>query len=169
MEGPDFDFGDELPVVHPSHASDSGLPPADSGAPAETTSFDALRAKYKAATPDERVKMIHENDCPSVWAFFDKYALGPKWRPSCLVCGKNDYASVAIQHAELSGIIVCDSCTALRSPAPALTVESVQKVIREHRFSAEPKQDCTCGWANDDMNHPRHLAEQVVAAHRRET
>ena len=42
--------------------------------------------------------------------FFNEYALGPLAKPSCLCCGRNDYKSVAVQHAELPGIVVCDQC-----------------------------------------------------------
>lgn len=44
-------------------------------------------------------------------AFFGKYALGPKERPSCLVCGHTpEQWPPAIQHAELPGIVVCFPC-----------------------------------------------------------
>jgi hypothetical protein len=51
------------------------------------------------------------HDYPRLLAFFDKYALGPKSKPSCLVCGRDDYdAPPAIQHLELPGIVVCLKC-----------------------------------------------------------
>jgi hypothetical protein len=43
--------------------------------------------------------------------FFSKHALGPKMRPSCLVCGKTPIEwPPAIQHVELPGIVVCRGC-----------------------------------------------------------
>ena len=43
--------------------------------------------------------------------FWEKYALGPKSAPSCLVCGKIvPGINYAIMHAELPGIVVCASC-----------------------------------------------------------
>lgn len=41
--------------------------------------------------------------------FFDKYALGPKSAPSCLVCG-NITTKPGIEHMELPGIVVCSAC-----------------------------------------------------------
>ena len=43
--------------------------------------------------------------------FFDRYALGPKVKPSCFVCGRDDYEwPPAIQHMELPGIVCCHKC-----------------------------------------------------------
>lgn len=42
--------------------------------------------------------------------FFEKYAIGPKLRPSCLVCGGAVVSEPAITHAELPGIWVCVPC-----------------------------------------------------------
>ena len=47
--------------------------------------------------------------------FFNEHALGPKMRPSCLVCGRNDYKAVAVSHAELPGMVVCDTCKSAQS------------------------------------------------------
>lgn len=55
------------------------------------------------------------HDFPTMQAFFDKYALGPKSKPSCLVCGRADYDKPAIQHLELPGIVVCEACKTARA------------------------------------------------------
>lgn len=55
--------------------------------------------------------------------FFEKHALGPKAKPSCLVCGRNDYESVAIQHMELPGIVVCALCKKAEADLARVTAE----------------------------------------------
>lgn len=47
---------------------------------------------------------------PTMSAFFNKYALGTLAKPSCLICGRNDYAEMGIQHAELPSVVVCLPC-----------------------------------------------------------
>lgn len=59
---------------------------------------------------DDRALAIHANDCPPIRAFYDRYALGPKTAPSCLVCGQPLDDKPAVQHAELPGIVVCRRC-----------------------------------------------------------
>ncbi len=55
--------------------------------------------------------------------FWQKYALGTKARPSCLVCGRDDYAwPPAIQHVELPGIVVCHKCRDAASGEPRASV-----------------------------------------------
>jgi len=59
----------------------------------------------------EKERMLH--DFPYLQQFHTKYALGPKLPPSCLVCGQQTNPvtrPVAIQHAELPGIVVCTKC-----------------------------------------------------------
>ena len=41
--------------------------------------------------------------------FFERYALGPMRKPSCLVCGQLP-EEVAITHGDLPGIVVCKKC-----------------------------------------------------------
>jgi hypothetical protein len=70
----------------------------------------ALRsyAALREGVPRDAARL---HDYPRLLAFFDKYALGPKSKPSCLVCGRDDYdAPPAIQHLELPGIVVCLKC-----------------------------------------------------------
>jgi hypothetical protein len=69
---------------------------------------DWLNAALREGVPRDAARL---HDYPRLLAFFDKYALGPKSKPSCLVCGRDDYdAPPAIQHLELPGIVVCLKC-----------------------------------------------------------
>jgi hypothetical protein len=61
----------------------------------------------KDTTPEQRMLQAY----PALSAFFEKYALGPKERPSCFVCGRTvEQWPPAIQHAELPGIVACFPC-----------------------------------------------------------
>lgn len=67
-----------------------------------------------------------EHDFPRLSEFHHKHALGPMLPPSCLVCGQmtgpaelEAEFSVAIQHAELPGIVVCKRCRDAATPPNA--------------------------------------------------
>lgn len=76
------------------------------------SSMEELREKYKAASPEERQRLIHEHDCPRAWDFFRKHAIGSKMCPSCLACGHQafDRADWWITHGELPDIYICKTC-----------------------------------------------------------
>lgn len=89
--------------------------------PAELRELDKAIAIVAASEIrlEERAIKIHEHDCPTAWAFFNKHSLGSKLPPSCLVCGQvpADVEDIAIRHMELPSIIVCLKCLeATRSP-----------------------------------------------------
>ena len=71
---------------------------------------------------EERKKHIHDNDCPTAWAFFNKHALGSMLPPSCLVCGHSqpNREEWGITHAELPNIIVCLKCRDAASARSAI-------------------------------------------------
>jgi hypothetical protein len=54
----------------------------------------------------------HEHDCPTFREFFNKYALGSKLPPSCLMCGRIVHER-AVEHAELPDIYICADCKQL--------------------------------------------------------
>lgn len=61
---------------------------------------------------EERQRYIHEHDCPKVWDFFRRYAMGSKLCPSCLMCGHQafDRADWIITHGDLPDIYICRTC-----------------------------------------------------------
>jgi hypothetical protein len=86
---------------------------------------DSTNDKSLSAPPlpgPERERYIHEHDCPRIWDFWKKYALGSKVCPSCLLCGhqRHDPDEWAIRHAELPDIYICKPCVdAARTPPSA--------------------------------------------------
>jgi hypothetical protein len=74
---------------------------------------DLQTAAMRPTAPSaNRATKIHEHDCPTAWAFFNKHSLGSKLPPSCLVCGHvpADVEDIAIRHMELPNIVVCLTC-----------------------------------------------------------
>ncbi len=72
--------------------------------------------------------------------FYDKYATGPMMTPSCLCCGKLP-DKVAIKHAELPGIVVCEECR----NAAGSQVQAAGDVpwrVAEFWSSANPGKKC---------------------------
>lgn len=84
--------------------------------------FLALEREASSAGTS-RSAMIHANDCPTAWAFFNKHSLGSKLPPSCLVCGHapGDVEDIAIRHMDLPNIIVCKKCRDASTMAPTDT------------------------------------------------
>jgi hypothetical protein len=59
----------------------------------------------------ERELAVHRQDCPTFRDFYARYAIGPKYTPSCLVCGWDvPQDKVGILHTELPAIVVCVAC-----------------------------------------------------------
>lgn len=89
---------------------------------ADAWSHDSRQVTPLYALTDEQrgdlmaVERIRHDFAPLA-EFHLKHALGPMLAPSCLVCGQQTMpeeldapCSVAIQHAELRGIVVCKQC-----------------------------------------------------------
>jgi hypothetical protein len=60
---------------------------------------------------------------PAALRFYRQYALPPSYKPSCLVCGRNDYAQAGITHSDIPSVVVCLACrdraiSPLREPVP---------------------------------------------------
>ncbi len=77
----------------------------------EVDSMNRLRVEAERKVADlERELAAKDELLATMRPFFNTHALGPLARPSCLCCGRNDYESVAVQHAELPGVVICDKC-----------------------------------------------------------
>lgn len=75
-----------------------------------------IAAGVRENTDLRRQLAVHNNDCPTFSAFWEKYAIGPKSAPSCLMCGASMQGKEqAITHLELPGIVICAECHALRT------------------------------------------------------
>lgn len=95
-----------------------------------------------------RMAQALANDKPR--QFYDKYATGPMMPPSCLCCGQLP-DKVAIQHAELPGIVVCEKCRA--APASADVGPTFQQRVAEALSikPGSPTDDDTLLWAVQAM------------------
>lgn len=63
--------------------------------------------------------------------FWEKHALGPMLTPSCLVCGQKP-EKVAIKHAELSSVVVCEKCRDAAAGAEQDAAQYRWLLSREH-------------------------------------
>ena len=121
--------------------------------PAEAKPVDDLAARQRELDPDAkrvlygRRRELYRRDAvpasepPDYRDFWRKYALPPLGRPSCLVCGRDDYAwPPAIQHAELPGIVVCHPCRDARA-----TVQPAERPLRERCRIDEKLRDARAG------------------------
>jgi hypothetical protein len=82
-----------------------------------------------------------ENALATMRPFFDKHALGALAKPSCLCCGRNDYKSVAVQHAELPAIVICDRCKCAEAELAKLRQHAEAMAGDLDRFAAQPDYD----------------------------
>lgn len=119
----------------------------------------------------ERDRYIHEHDCPRIWEFWKKYALGSKLCPSCLLCGVQafDPEDWAIRHAELPDIYICKGC-AEKARAPSSTSSServpicgtkgatVSRAIWDEAWIAYEKK-----YSGGESQHKRLLREGFYA------
>lgn len=115
--GANFTRSQSRPRLGPNESiGNPGTLPRDAYAPSSIVEPEKLRG-------EERRKYIHDHDCPTAWAFFNKHASGSKVCPSCLTCGQqvHDREEWGITHLELPDIYVCKPCVAkLRSTASAI-------------------------------------------------
>jgi ribosomal protein L37AE/L43A len=91
-----------------------------------------------------REQAIHEKDCPTAWAFFNKHGLGSKLPPSCLVCGKPqpDRDEWGIWHMELPNVMACKACVnaargTVSSTAPRNDVNAEAIAVLTQRAGGE--------------------------------
>src|SRR5258708_6443649 len=77
-------------------------------------------------------------DYAALPAFFGQPALRQLTKPSCLVCGRNDFAwPPAIQHAELLGVVVCHPCRDAR--AYAVEMRELLRTVRRCFYLGSPE------------------------------
>jgi hypothetical protein len=110
----------------------AGPPPSAEG----PSKGDKLDACARAA--------IREHDYAELSGFFSKHGIGPKTKPSCLVCGKVAERPYAIQHMELPGVVVCLDCAnAVRAAT----------VVRLSDQTAESDLDREAGMPQNQREH----------------
>lgn len=94
------------------------------------TGYDPFSGDSDGTSPPmpgpERDRYIHQHDCPRIWDFWKKYALGSKLCPSCLLCGHqaHDPADWSIRHAELPDIYICKACVD-KARTPSATASGI--------------------------------------------
>lgn len=90
----------------------------------------------------DRATLIHEHDCPKVWDFYKKHALGSKLCPSCFGCGHQAYdrADWWATHGELPDIYLCKGCVE-KLRAVSATRESIIEECAAVAMDAPCKAD----------------------------
>jgi hypothetical protein len=91
-----------------------GKPHGQSESPERLAFRIALIRYYESGALQRLAELAdrHEHDCPTFREFFNKYALGSKLPPSCLMCGRIVHER-AVEHAELPDIYICADCKQL--------------------------------------------------------
>ena len=83
------------------------------------------RPSQEAITAARAALSTPPSDTDIYRAFWEKYALGPRARPSCMVCG--DVKQFVIWHAEIPSVGVCGDCAPTRPPDQGDRVASPEK------------------------------------------